>query len=210
MKKIWAFIEGDSEEAFIENLLRNNYYNTIQLVKDISVFITTVPQSPFSYYLYCENCGGVDKIPYRINEMYYQIEKSESDKILILCDIEKLKCHSIRKKEIESRLDTVIEDTFIKYIFFNPKIESLYWDCPHTLKRVIEVFYKKKYNNTINVDIPSPISNCLYDLKMLLRKYGLTYRENRFAAEFFPRIRNYRECGNEVVKRIIGFLDYLS
>jgi hypothetical protein len=90
MKKIWFFVEGDTEEIFISNLITKKYYNTCRQEKDLSEFVKADIRNSDYHRVYCDNCGSVDKIPHRINEMYYLIEKSQTDNVIVVCDVEKL------------------------------------------------------------------------------------------------------------------------
>lgn len=210
MKKIWFFVEGDTEEHFINHLIRNRFYDSILQEQDLSVFINeNILDSPH-HKIYCENCQSVDKIPHKINEMYYLIERSDSKDIFIVCDIEKLKCNANRKNRIESKLDDSIDRSVIKYVFFNPKIETSYWECPDVIKKIMKLEYKKKFNNPNLPDIafPGDYSHSQDALKKCFKSAGLKYRETSFSKEFFPRV-NYERCKNKVLKRLIKFLEAL-
>jgi len=210
MKKIWIFVEGDSEEHFITHLIRNGFYETILQEKDLSAFIREDIRDSSHHKLYCENCQSVDKIPHRINEMYYLIEKSGSTDIFIVCDIEKLRCNTKRKNEIEKKLDEVVNNNTIRYAFFNPRIETAYWECPEVIKKIIEIEYKRKFNSPKlpGIALPKKSSYSQDDLKKLFKSVDLKYRETSFAKQFFPRV-DYRECDNKVLIRLTKFLEAL-
>jgi len=133
------------------------------------------------------------------------IERSSSNNIFIICDVEKkLKCVTARKDTIEGKLDELVDKAKLKYIFFNPMIESFYWQCKQIIKRIIDLEYKKKFSKKINrnIIIPTSISNSLYDLKKLFKKYDLKYREALFAESFFPRV-DYNKCKDRTLNRAI-------
>ena len=65
------FVEGDSEEEFIINLLLREYSNRIKNCKDILEFADDDLSTADYFTSYVENCNGIDKIPHRINELDY-------------------------------------------------------------------------------------------------------------------------------------------
>lgn len=209
MRKIWFFVEGDSEEILITHLIRNKYYLSIKQEKDLINFVRLAPGSTGHHTVYCENCGSVDKIPHRINEMYYLVEKSRTRDVVVICDIEKLKCMSKRQDLIVSKLDPSVDKKSIRFAFFNPMIESAYWDCPRIIESVIKAEHKKKFRSpkTPSVSLPDKISSHWQDhLKKNFKKLNLKYRETSFAQQFFPRV-DYANCPNQVLTRICSFLD---
>ena len=211
MKKLWFFLEGDSEDFFITNLIRNKFYDKILIEKDLSEFIMKDVNDLTHNIAYCENCESVDRIPHKINEMYYMIERSLSNDILVICDVEKkLKCFTARKDKIEGRLDEIVDITKLKYIFFKPLIEYFYWQCKKIIRKIIEIEYKNKFGRNINhkILIPTSPANFLYDLKNLFREYDLKYREASFAESFFPRV-NYDECKDRTLNRAIVKIKYV-
>jgi len=205
MKKLWFFLEGDAEDFFITNLIRKKFSDKILIEKDLPRFIKKDVNTTTHNIAYCENCESVDKIPHQINEIYYMIERSSSNDIFIICDVEKrLRCVTARKDTIEGKLDELVDKTKLKYIFFNPTIEFFYWQCEQIIQRIIDLEYKKKFSKNINrnIIIPTSISNPLYDLKKLFKKYDLKYREALFAESFFPRV-NYNNCNDKTLNRAI-------
>lgn len=42
MKKIWVFVEGDTEDYFISDLIRQMFCNKIVIEKDLTVFVQTL------------------------------------------------------------------------------------------------------------------------------------------------------------------------
>lgn len=208
MKKIWFFVEGDSENYFVSNLIRKKYYDTIIIEGDMSKFISENINDSTHSIIYCFNCNGVDSIPYDINDWYHAIQNSGANDIFIVCDVErKLKCPPNRRKFIEHRLDTQIVKNKIKYICFNPSIESLYWECTRIIKQIIELEYKRKYSKSQVplISIPDSHPRPLNDLKYLFKKFKLKYPKARFAEEFFPRV-DYNRCTNTVLNRTIELI----
>lgn len=207
MKKIWFFVEGDTEESFISNLILKRFYESFRQEKDLLKFVRENVGDDTRHWIYCENCQSVDKIPHRINERYYLIENSGSDYIIVVCDVEQLRCHSMRRHDIESRLDDSIDQTKIRYAFFNPMIESAYGECPEVIKRIIELEYREKFNPPTVPEIAIPDNLTSHsDLKNYFKKFNLKYRETKFAEKFFPRI-NYKTCPNKILNRIYKFLE---
>lgn len=207
MKKIWCFLEGDTEEYFIANLFRKKLFSSCLQEKDLLKFVNEDFADLSRNLIYCENCHSVDKIPHRINEMYHFIERSGAADILVVCDVEKLKCNITRTKAIESKFDDCVDKNMIKYSFFKPRIESAYWECPQIIKKIVEIEYKEKFSfkKKPSIFLPGNISNSQFALKQLFKEYNLKYRETKFAEEFFPRV-NYEECENITLKRIYNFL----
>lgn len=208
MKKVWFFLEGDTEEIFISNLIRRKFYSTFRQEKDLLKFIDEDLSESSHNLIYCENCGSVDKIPHKINGMYHLIERSGAADIFVVCDVEKdLKCNVTRKDAIESKLDDSVDKSKIKYSFFKPMIEPSYWECPQIIKKIIEIEYKKKFKTKKipSISLSEDISCSQFGLKQCFIKYELKYRETTFANEFFPRV-NYNRCQNLVLKRICLFL----
>ncbi len=208
MKKIWFFVEGESEEHFITHLIRNHLYEKFRLEKDLLLFITGDSRENFHHAVYCENCHSVDKIPHRINEMYYLVEKSGSDTVFVVCDIEKLKCNGNRKLNIESKLEAEVKKGHIRYVFFNPMIEVSYWDCPQVVEKIIQLECRKKFGSrkVPGIALPAKPSHFQDELKKLFKRYNLKYRETIFSGLFFPRV-DYEACGNPVLKRLLEFLE---
>ena len=187
MKKIWFFVEGDSEEYFVQNLIRKKYYERIKIEKDLSEFVKKNLNNDIVNFLYCENCGSVDKIPHKINEWYYLIERSGSSEIFIICDVERrLRCLQNRKFAIENKLSDNVNRKFIKYIFFNPTIESSYWECKSIIEKIIEIQYNSKFTTSkfSDVLIENSELSSLHDLKRCFENQSLKYREAIFAKEF--------------------------
>lgn len=207
-KKIWFFVEGDTEENLIIYLTRKKFYRTILQEKDLGAFLDEDMQNSSYHKIYCENCRGVDKIPHRINEMFHFVEKSGSKDIFIVCDIEKLKCNTNRKKNIESKLEDAIDKHIIKYIFFNPMIEASYWNCPQTIKRIIEREYKRKFktSDVPAISLPEKEEYSQHDLKKCFIGFNLKYRETSFSEIFFSTV-DFEQCDNKVLKRLNNFLE---
>lgn len=207
-KKIWFFVEGDSEEHFVTQLVRKKFYQSILKEKDLSVFVAEDHRRLTHHKIYCENCQSVDKIPHRINEWYYLIKKSRSRNIIVVCDVEKLKCFSKRKAQIESKLKKSVDKSVIKYVFFNPMIEPYYWDCPEIIKKITELEYKKKFPTVKvpNLSIPGESPHTQDALKKHFKRFRLKYREALFSKQFFPRI-DYEQCDNKILNRLAGFLE---
>jgi hypothetical protein len=209
MKKIWFFVEGDSEENLVVAMVHHNYPDVI-IERDESKFIA-------EYYerrcCYCVNAGNVDKLPYLISEYCAdrRIEKSQSNDVVVICDIENLKCNSSRKNKIEYLLDDSSKQLDIKYIFFNPMIEKLYWDCPEIIGKVLQATLRKRnigYAGEVSID-NTQIATKKYHYKLheLFKKYGLKYRKNQFSKEFFNRV-DYKICNNLVILRLVNYMNF--
>jgi hypothetical protein len=208
MGKIWFFVEGDSEEYLLKALVQCLYPDLI-FELDESEFIL----SNKTNISYCVNVGGVDNIPYTINEYISdeKIEKSRSNNLIIICDVEKLRCNTSRKEEIEKRLDKYSRKLNINYIFFNPMIEKLYWDCPELIKKVLILTYNKFYNSDSSlpeIRISEIRSSFKYKLKELFRKFNMKYRESRFSKDFFSNI-DFHLCNNSEIARIVNIINVL-
>jgi hypothetical protein len=207
MNKFWIFVEGDSEEEFIKNLLSSKFSDRIIQCKDFSEFVKTeIKDADFALSI-IENCNSIDKIPHRINEINYLIDQSGSNKILIIGDLERLPCFTERKNLILSILDANISTDNIKMVFSNPRIEAHYWDCPDLISRIIVLEYREVYktNTTPNITIPQDIDHDIYGLKQLFRTHKLKYRESRFSEKFFPRLDF--ECQNNALTRTKSIIE---
>jgi hypothetical protein len=207
MRKIWIFVEGDSEEEFVANLLFKEYSDSIYICKDILEFVDTDLSTADFYSCYVENCSGIDKIPHRINEIDYLITKSSSDKILIVGDLEDLPCFGSRLEKILEILNDNIPRTNIKTVFFKPRIEKDYWDCQSVIERIIQLDYREKFRTQQNptINIPRDIDKDIYGLKKAFRDHDVKYHESRFAKKFFPRV-NF-DCNNARLQRIKGIIN---
>lgn len=207
MCKIWIFVEGDSEEEFIINLLLKEYSNRIHSYKDILEFVDTDLSTSEYFACYVENCNGIDKIPHRINELDYLIERSNSDKILIIGDIESLPCYQSRLDKILNILNENIPTENLKVVFFKPRIEKEYWDCQPIIERIIQLDYRDKFKTQDNpiVTIPQEINKDIFGLKKLFKNHNVKYHESRFAKKFFPRVDF--NCANEKLQRTRRILD---
>lgn len=205
MRKIWFFVEGDSEKSLVECLMRNFFYETFQEERDISKFII---QDFSKDVFFCFNCESVDKIPHKINEEFYKIEKSGSMEIIIICDIEKEKCNTNRKQKIESTLKSEIDINMISYIIFNPSIEALYFSCIPILKKVLQKTIVQKFQNNdkINLEITEAKKSYYFELQSLFKKYDVKYIESDFAKNFFSSV-NFESCENPVIRRLIHFIN---
>ncbi len=208
MKKIWFFVEGDSEENFIKNLIRKKYAGSILLENDLSAFVD-MDLSSFTYHLsYCENCHSVDKIPHRINELLHFIEKSQSSKLIVVCDLERLPCFTEGRDKLNSIIEESLSRDDILYAFFNPMIEVGYWECEEVIQRVIQIEHRNKFDSDISTPIllDENIERPLHALKKSFQKYKVKYRESKFSEMFFPRV-DFNACQNDVLLRIISYLD---
>lgn len=208
MKKIWFFVEGDSEENFIKCLIRLKYSENILLEKNLSVFVDK-DLSSFSHHLsYCENCHSVDKIPHRINDLLHFIEKSQASKLIVVCDLESLPCFTERKNIINNIIKESINRDDILCAFFNPMIEVGYWECEEVIKRVIEIEHRNKFdkNTSTSIILDENIEHPLGALKESFKKYKVKYRESKFSEMFFPRV-DFNTCQNDVLHRIVSYLD---
>ncbi len=204
MNKIWIFVEGFSEVNFIINLFRNTLFESHTL-KNTPIELVN-EQDLSLVYCYLWNCGDVEKIPHEINDYYNLIEKSDCDKILIICDVEDLGCLSKRKERIESILSDKVDKRMICYTFSNPMLETDYWECPQVIRQVLNKYYRDKY------DVPLPEVNLdLYKrskngLVKLFKDNGLNFRKRPFSEQYFGRITNFRDCEFDSVSRVIGIL----
>ncbi len=207
MNKFWIFVEGDSEEEFINNLLRSKFSDKIKVCKDISEFVK-IDISNSDYCLaIIENCSSIDRIPHRINEIDYLITQSGTDKIMIICDLERFPCYSNRKNQILGILINNIPLKNLRMVFSKPMIETQYWDCPILITRIVELEYRKIFRTSTapNISIPSTTSHDIFGLKQLFIRYNLKYRESRFSKMFFPRVDF--ECQNNTLIRTILFIN---
>lgn len=210
MQKIWFFVEGDSEEEYVTNIVRRHYYEDFLLEKDIMEFVGQDINSDSKNICYCENCSSVDKIPHRINELSHLIRRSGALDIFIVCDVEKLNCCSKRKEHIENIVKRDTLEINLNYIFFNPMIENHYWDCPELITRMVELEYKRVFNTDApEITIPANITHTQKGLKNLFSQYNVKYRESKFANRFFPRI-DYNSCQNDVLKRTRSLIELLQ
>ncbi len=208
MKKLWFFIEGSSEHSFVINLIRKNFFENVLIEKDLAKFITIDVNSLTHNMLYIDDCNGVNNIPFEINKSYYLVQRAELRDIFIVCDVEDLICPANRKNRIESKLESHVDKTVIKYICFNPKIESSYWECPAIIQSVMSCLYKRKYNSPMPPaqSMPNNITHPLAALKYWFKENRLKYRKPEFAKEFFPRV-NFSNCLNSVVQRTIRLIN---
>jgi hypothetical protein len=207
MKKIWFFVEGDSEENFIINLIRFKYAGTVLLSRDLTDFVLKDLSQFNSHLAYCENCHSVDKIPFKIQERSYLIEKSGSSNIIVVCDLEKFPCYLERKKIIENTVREKINLNHMHYAFFKPMIESGYWECDTIIEKIITMNFREKFTKLP----PNPLvlennNHPLESLKKSFKKYDLKYRESDFSEKFFPRV-DFDTCQNLTLKRLISKLD---
>jgi len=201
-RKIWVFVEGESEEYFIEHLIRRHLF-TIRIEKDLSLFINNQDEN----LAFIDNCHCVDKIPHRINERYYQVEQSGSKKIFIICDVEELKCYSNRFNKIDSILETEIDKNEIRHVYFKPMIECIYWDYPQLIERIILLEYRKKHRTRTNptINLQQNTNHCQFDLKINFKNHNVKFRESVFSNEFFSRI-DFGNCVSTEINRAINFL----
>jgi|APIni6443716594_1056825.scaffolds.fasta_scaffold27178_1 hypothetical protein len=207
MNKFWIFVEGDSEEEFVKNLLYSKYSDRIILCRDFSEFVKTeINDADFALAI-IENCNSIDKIPHRINEIYYLIEQSGSNKILIIGDLERLPCFTARKELFLNILDSNVPTDNIRMVFSNPIIEAHYWECPDLISRIIVLEYREifKTNVTPTITIPHDIDHGIYGLKQLFKMHQLKYRESRFSEKFFPRLDF--ECQNNALTRTKNIIE---
>jgi len=207
MEKVWFFVEGDSEENLVKSFIRNHLYNNFKLELDIAAFVHS---SINDYHLgFCENCGSVDKVPHRINEIYHLIEQSNANHIIVICDIENLGCFTNRKNKILEILESNIDKSKLKFIFFNPMIENHYWDCESNIIGVLKKEIKNKFNRTeANITIASDITKNQVGIKKLFNKYNVKFRESKFSESFFSRT-NFEECSNLSIIRLKSQLNFV-
>ncbi len=203
MSKIWFFVEGESEEHFIEHLIRRHPFS-MRIEKDLVLFIDNQDEN----LIYIENCHSVDKIPHRINEIYYQIERSLTNKIFIICDVEELKCYVTRFNKIESILKSNIDKSEIRHIYFKPMLECIYWDNPEIIERIITIDYREKFGTgrpTPTIELQRDSNHCQFNLKTSFANHSLKFRKSLFSEKFFGRI-NFRNCASAEINRAINLL----
>lgn len=207
MKKIWFFVEGDSEENFANNLIRRSYFGKAIISRDLLKFIEDTEDEDVNL-CYVDNCGSVDRIPHEINENYYLTERTNVDFIFIVCDLERELCYINRRQKIIDVLNENVDQNKIKYVFSKSKIEAEYWHSKETIKRVLEIEYRKKFesHNIPPVNIPNEITNPMADLKQLFKAVDLKYREASFSSEFFSRV-NFEESSSPAICRLINLLE---
>lgn len=202
MSKIWFFVEGDSEEHFIEYLIRGHSFQ-MRIERDLSLFI----ESQNENLVYIDNCHCVDKIPHKINERYYQIVRSGSRIIFIICDVEKLKCYRNRFNAIDTILKQEVDRGNLRHVYFKPMIECIYWDYPQIIERIILLEHRKKFETgtDTSISLQQQSNDCQFDLKVSFKNYGIKFRESIFSEEFFARI-DFGNCVSPEINRTIDFL----
>jgi hypothetical protein len=152
--KLWFFVEGDTEEELIYNTFYFKYYENFSMQKDLNAYFNSNYNSNINS-VFCENCQNVDNVPHKINERFEknQIDKSETDLIIIICDVEKLYCNEKRKERILNTLNNKINVKNIRFIFFNPEIEELYLSFIDIIEKVIKLDSKQRKNRSLKVYI---------------------------------------------------------
>ena len=209
MEKIWFFVEGDSEENFITNLLRKKYSGRINREKDLSNFVDSDIQQLNFNLAYCENCHNVEKIPHRINDLLHMIEKTNTNHVFIICDLEKFPCYTERKCKFEEKIEESIDKNILHYAISNPMIEAGYWECEKLIERIIQIEHKSIFKVELNGTISLLRSNNPLDsLKKSFKKYNVKYREAKFSEMFFPRV-DYDGCPNNMLNRVTDILDII-
>lgn len=209
MEKIWFFVEGDSEENFIINLIRKKYSGKIIIEKALSTFVNADILQMNCHLAYVENCHNVDKIPHLINELLYMITRTNSQHIFIVCDLEKIPCYIERKNKFENIIDKNFDRKKLHYAMSNPMIEVGYWQCEKIIEKILQIEYESKYSEELS-DTISFIKdgNPLSSLHKTFKKYDLKYREAKFSELFFPRV-DFDSCQNIVLTRITSILDII-
>lgn len=210
MKKVWFFVEGDSEENFTINLMRNKYNQNFLLEKDLLTFVTIDLTNSTHHLFHIENCHSINKIPHQVNLRAHLINNYNISDMIIVCDLEDQSCFSNRKNVIDSALHQSINKNNIKYIISNPYIEANYWDCEDLIKQVLKKEFRLKFDIEFReeVELVHNHAQPLYSIKKSFEKYKLKYRESRFSESFFPRV-DFNTCQNLTLKRIISKFDSL-
>ncbi len=180
--KLWFFVEGHSEVHFVKNLMQEICPTYIR-VESILDFVTA-PESNLYYY---QNCKGVDKIPYEIQDSSYLIRICSQPKIIIICDKEKLPCLSSRTAVVTNVDDSLIKP-LIKVVIFDPMIERYYWNHPNIVSRILVLIHREKFSrspSTPNLAFSS--GSPLGAIQDLFKNHKVKYHKNEFAEMFFAR-----------------------
>lgn len=209
--KYWFYVEGDSEQLFIEWLIRKCFHN-ITLCKNLTDFVKDISGNEICYIY---NCESVNKVPYEISERNHWVERSGTNAIFVICDIEaELNCPIERRKkildimqELKNTYSPPVNEEKLRFIFCDPTIEELYCYHADVTKSILEKLYKRKFGAEISsVDIgilghetKSPV----FKMKSFFLSHGLTYKETEFAENFFPQL-DYESSGNKTIKRLVN------
>lgn len=201
MKKVWFFVEGDSEEKFVKKLILSGIILNSWIEKDLLSFIKKNPADLDKIIFYVDNCESIDRIPHRINEINYLIEKAGSINIIV-CDLENFNCFSERKRKILSILEPEVNIKRIHFVFSKPIIEAEYWNHPELIIRIVEKDFQLKFNRAIKIQgkLNTTTTKWLDELKKIFKMNGLKYRKTHFAEEFFSRI-DFKTTSSQLVQR---------
>jgi hypothetical protein len=204
--KLWFFVEGDAEEELIKRLVRYQKPDQLKLFEDLKEFLC-IDTNPYPHIpCYCDNCESVDNIGHKIKQRAYQIQLIKNLEIIVICDIEKEPCNSSRKKKILTII-TELNQSKIKFIFFNPMIENFYFENEKIIIDVIKKAYKDKFQKEAPIIIlEKDSSSKIYLIKQSFKKYNLKYKEADFAENFFPKF-DYINSTNNTIIRMLSFIN---
>jgi hypothetical protein len=158
--------------------------------------------------------GILKKIPFRINELSYLVEKSGSSNIIIVCDLEKLPCFLDRKTKIENVVKERIDVSHMHYAFFKPMIESGYWECATIIEKVIALDFKERFAKPTPNPLVLEINNHPLDsLKKSFKKYNLKYRElsqNLTVSDLHISWHYFKKNSRKNINRVISLNFFLQ
>lgn len=206
--KIYFYPEGDNEVDFINNIFAaTGFREKSKLIESEPEFIKETAKKELLYFI--DIPEGVDRIPFRLNDIYKKFKKGGCETFIIICDVENELGHpSARKSRIEESLKSYIRADDIKYIFSCPYLEEIYWDHPTIIKKIMRIFYQDKSPNdrVPQFVIPNkPSSKFKDELFELFNYYRLHFKKDRFSYYFFSKL-NYFTSGNSTVKRLITLI----
>ncbi|MFN7096065.1 MAG: hypothetical protein ACK4PR_00675 [Gammaproteobacteria bacterium] len=201
--KAWIFAEGYCEVQLMTWLVIH-YFPSVIITKDLSDFLTADKK----YVCYIESCDSVDRIPHSINEQSYKINKNKLDSILVVCDVEDLKCPTFRKNKILDKLTSEVNKDKLKFIFSIPMIEEIYCSEPVLAGTVAGKLCNasQKLIDTHISSLTSGKGSPKERMKKLFRNLNGNYRETIFSEKFFSQLK-YIHSNNKTIKRLIKIWD---
>jgi hypothetical protein len=200
-------VEGHCEYRLVWWLI-HSYYPHVKICKSESDFVNGINGKNIYYITDCENG---DKIPYAINDSYYKLKKAGLCDVVIVCDLERMKCSTQRKSLILKRLDSEVDTSLVKFVFSKPLLEEIY--CFETCKTVeiLKSHYKLRNNAVLDSNIDLSVltdqgGSPLHRMRVFYQVYGLTFKKTEFADKFFSQF-DFKSSKNSTVQRMLRFTD---
>lgn len=200
-KKIWYFVEGESEKNFVLAMLRQ-HFPFVEICQTPNKFLDTQAQA-----CYIHNSRSGDKIPFDIVD-YGHFPQRANSKVIIVSDVEKTLNCPIERKQLVINLanqdakhkNKNFDFAELVFTLSVPTIEEIY--CFH--KELTTKILKSKIHSDMEIDnkILENVERVPKTrVELLFKENKIRYDKVEFSEKFFPQL-DYAVSKNPVVQRL--------